>query len=419
MSEKLNILLAILFAVFTIESSGAQVIVVDTIWLGTEIKPLDVSVNPYIKRIYVSCQDNNMVFVIDEINNSVIDTILLNQPRNISINSKTNRIYITQGDKISVIDGLTDCVVDTVTIEDYAYNVCVNPFTNQIYVTARKGYCIDPYRVYVIDGITDSITATIPVGDYPLGVSVNPNFNYIYVANMWSSSVYTIDGTGDSVIAALAVASWPYDICVNPKTNRVYVTHYYWEETNLVSVIDGSNNSVLATVVSGENPHSICVNPENNRVYVANEGSNDVCVIDGASCSVADTVPVGVKPYSIDVNPTNNRVYVTCYEDGTVYVLEDKVGVEEEISQSELFSLALEGNPAKEKAIFHLSLDEDAEVTLRIYDIMGRLVDLLLNERMTAGFYEISWIPKVSAGIYFYVLETPQVEKSGKIVLIK
>ena len=422
MRERLNILLVIVFTLLIIECLQAQVIAIDTIQLGAGNNPCDISVNPYIKRIYVSCKDNNMVFVIDETSNSVIDTILLNQPRDISINSKTNRIYITQIGKISIIDGFTNSVMDSVTIEDYAVNVCVNPLTNRIYVTAWKRYAIDQNRVYVIDGITDSITTTIPVGEYPDGISINLKLNYIYIANWYGSSVYTIAGTSDSIIAALAVAQWPYGICVNPKTNYVYVAHYYhsvWYNSNLVSVIDETNNSVLATVITGTSPRSVCVNPENNRVYVANEVSNDVYVIDGTSFSVADIIPVGVKPYSIDVNPTNNRIYVTCYEDEAIYVLEDLVGIEEPSFIPESFSLTLLENPVKEKAIFHLNLSEDVIVTLRIYDIMGRLIDLLINERKTAGFYEISWIPEVSAGVYFYVLETAQTKKSGKIVLIK
>ena len=419
MRERLNILLAILFTLLIIECLQAQVIAIDTIQLGAGNNPCDISVNPYIKRIYVSCTNDNRVFVIDETNNSIFDTLLLHYPYNISVNSKTNRIYVTQVDRISVIDGFTNSVIDTIKIDERAYNVCVNSLLNRVYVTSLKYYCINQYRVYVIDGITDSIIDTIFVGDHPIGVAINTNINHLYIANWYSSSIYTIDGTSDSIIAALAISQWPYDVCVNPKTNHVYVAHYYWQETNLVSVIDGTNNSVIATVITGTNPRSVCVNPDNNRVYVANEGSDDVYVIDGTSCSVVDIIPVGNKPYSIDVNPTNNRIYVTCYEDEAVYVLEDLVGIEGPNFIPEPFFLTLLENPVKNNAIFHLNLSEDVIVTLRIYDIMGCLVDLLINERKTAGFYEISWIPEVSAGVYFYVMETAQTKKSGKIVLIK
>jgi hypothetical protein len=63
-------------------------------------------------------------------------------------------------------------------------------------------------------------------------------------------------------------------------------------------------------------------------------------------------------------------------------------------------------------------------VTLKIYDILGREVATLVNERLSPGIYEVEWDASVySSGVYFYKLivsdaSTP-LSITRKMVLIK
>jgi hypothetical protein len=83
------------------------------------------------------------------------------------------------------------------------------------------------------------------------------------------------------------------------------------------------------------------------------------------------------------------------------------------------FSFGLKSNPAKGKAIFNLALPEPGNITLRIYDISGRLIDQLISEKKSAGYYETPWITEVNAGIYFYYFESPWEKKVGKLVVVR
>jgi hypothetical protein len=82
------------------------------------------------------------------------------------------------------------------------------------------------------------------------------------------------------------------------------------------------------------------------------------------------------------------------------------------------FSFGLKNNPAKNKAIFNLTLPEPASISLQIYDASGRLVDELKTHK-SAGNYEIPWTPKETAGVYFYRFESPIRTEFGKLILIK
>jgi hypothetical protein len=69
--------------------------------------------------------------------------------------------------------------------------------------------------------------------------------------------------------------------------------------------------------------------------------------------------------------------------------------------------------------------DAGKEISLRIYDISGRIVRTLVNEKLNAGIYCEKWDggnyagQKVSAGVYYMVLQTGTTRKVQKAVLLK
>ena len=57
---------------------------------------------------------------------------------------------------------------------------------------------------------------------------------------------------------------------------------------------------------------------------------------------------------------------------------------------------------------------------LSIYDMRGRLVEILHNGYIDAGSYDIVWnAQNISSGIYFLRMVTPELTLSQKMVLIK
>jgi photosystem II stability/assembly factor-like uncharacterized protein len=59
-------------------------------------------------------------------------------------------------------------------------------------------------------------------------------------------------------------------------------------------------------------------------------------------------------------------------------------------------------------------------VTLKIYDILGKEIATLINEKQTPGYYEINWDASgYPSGIYFYRLTTGDFSETKKMFLIK
>jgi hypothetical protein len=82
-------------------------------------------------------------------------------------------------------------------------------------------------------------------------------------------------------------------------------------------------------------------------------------------------------------------------------------------------------NPAT-KIRFNIPLlrGVDAEgrrgVLLNIYDALGREIEILVNEELNPGTYEVEWnAEKYSSGIYFYRLTSGDFSQTRKLVLVK
>jgi hypothetical protein len=60
------------------------------------------------------------------------------------------------------------------------------------------------------------------------------------------------------------------------------------------------------------------------------------------------------------------------------------------------------------------------EVKIIIFDVLGRIIDIPLNEYLSSGYYELKWNSiNFSTGIYFYQLCIGNISETNKMVLIK
>jgi hypothetical protein len=104
----------------------------------------------------------------------------------------------------------------------------------------------------------------------------------------------------------------------------------------------------------------------------------------------------------------------TCY-----WFLANTVGIQELRVTPGQFSFAVKRNPARDRIVFGLSIPASGQVSLKIYDTSGRLVDEPLAGKSLGGSSEIRAREDLRSGIYFYRLESPWGNVSGKLVLIR
>ncbi len=78
-------------------------------------------------------------------------------------------------------------------------------------------------------------------------------------------------------------------------------------------------------------------------------------------------------------------------------------------------------NPST-KIKFDLPLNGSSNIPVKIiiFDILGRKMETLLDENLSAGAHEINWnASRYAAGVYFYMLLTDGIQETKKMILIK
>jgi phosphatidylserine/phosphatidylglycerophosphate/cardiolipin synthase-like enzyme len=77
-------------------------------------------------------------------------------------------------------------------------------------------------------------------------------------------------------------------------------------------------------------------------------------------------------------------------------------------------------NPFNPKTVITFDIPEDGITALKVFDVTGREVSLLLNQRLSAGSYEVTFDgSKLGSGVYFYQLQSGGVIKTKKMILLK
>jgi len=98
------------------------------------------------------------------------------------------------------------------------------------------------------------------------------------------------------------------------------------------------------------------------------------------------------------------------------------VGIEIESVQlpDKLIILQYYPNPFNALTTIRYELPQSADITIDIYDLLGRKVETLFNERQQAGYHQTVWNAEgFSSGVYFYNIKAGYFAETKKMVLLK
>lgn len=77
-------------------------------------------------------------------------------------------------------------------------------------------------------------------------------------------------------------------------------------------------------------------------------------------------------------------------------------------------------NPFNPQTSIRFGLPAASNVSLKVYDLIGRQVATLVNEQLAAGYHTVSFDgSRVATGIYFYRIEAGEYQEVRKMILIK
>ena len=77
-------------------------------------------------------------------------------------------------------------------------------------------------------------------------------------------------------------------------------------------------------------------------------------------------------------------------------------------------------NPFNPTTVISYQLPTAGHVVIKVYDVLGREVTTLVNERKSAGSYQVPFDAHLMpSGVYFYSLQSGSFKETKKMELIK
>jgi hypothetical protein len=102
-------------------------------------------------------------------------------------------------------------------------------------------------------------------------------------------------------------------------------------------------------------------------------------------------------------------------DDPSRMAVEDKAGIVKEFALSQNYP-----NPFNPTTTISYSIPSVSQVRLTVYDVMGRQVAVLVDEKKAAGVYKVSFDgQRMASGMYFYKLEAGSRIMKQKMVMLK
>ena len=170
--------------------------------------------------------------------------------------------------------------------------------------------------------------------------------------------------------------------------------------------------------------------------YMLTDGDKDVTVslngsevINQTLTATGDSVYTELNLNGFDFSSGSNEIVINAASGGVqvdkvdFFVIGDLTPVsnEDEIDLVNSFSLSQNyPNPFNPTTNINFNLPVSANVSLKVYNLLGQEVQSLLNEARSAGSYTVKFDARnLASGVYFYRLEAGSFVTQRKMTLIK
>jgi hypothetical protein len=351
--------------------------------------------------------------------------------------ARPQKIWIYKSDlsaAMHTIDGFTNCEGIAVPRENGELVVYATESTTWLLkrfeLTEGAGEAIAASTKAGLDGdgevlIRDTINNI--AAKSPRGLDVQSN-GVIWVADVNAHRVFRFNSGGSS-IASLG-ANRAMDIAIDEARGEVYVSQYTLRKIKVFDLNGAFRRFVIPSVThidldgeTGSGALSGLDVASCQRVFVVNEkGRSTLTGGDSPFSNVGDNNNVKAA----DTDPV---LLATGSSLAKEFEVEEPEEDESEVAKSEVITdYVLEQNypnPFNPSTIIIFALPEATEVSLKIYDVAGQLVQTLVAGVVQAGRRQVVWDGtnqngvKVASGVYFYQLRAGEFKQVRKMSLVR
>jgi len=263
--------------------------------------------------------------------------------------------------------------------------------------------------------VSSTSTDTLYVGCVPIGATP---------ASIWRSFN---GGTTWTNVTGLTPNRYPTDIHVNPNNSQdIYVTFggfgsgHVYRSTNsgtTWSNITGNLPDVptQCVAIDPQYPQNIYVGNDLGVYATTNGGANWYEYRSGMPYALVFDLTIVYPNRHIRATTHGNGIWERSLVPNPVSIAEQQSQMPKEYKLNQNYP-----NPFNPTTVVSFQLPVDSYVELKIFDILGRMIEVLVKEQRKAGYYEVSWdASEYSSGIYFCRLTAGKFTEVKRMMLVK
>lgn len=224
-------------------------------------------------------------------------------------------------------DSISKINIKDFTVENLLLKIGEKPIGPQgTYLNDRIMYVANNYNnsISVIENETLIELENIYIGPYPNDLVFYEN--KLYIACGEANAVIVYDLIEKKIVYKLPTGSWPHNIEVEKSRGLILVSNL---QGNNVSIIDANINKEIAKVKTLEYPTKIRISKDRKKFYVCESYIGDsrsgyIEIFSLDNFKSLKRVKVGKSP--MDIYDDGDFLYVSNFNDGTVSVVDTKIG---------------------------------------------------------------------------------------------
>lgn len=289
-------------------------------------------------------------------------------------------------------------------------------YNNAVYVA-----CGTIVRGYDLTTGNSIMNVTVSGSSFLNGMDVDAS-GMLYISDFNGRRIYKLNTVTQTYwIYVSATTTQPNGICVDAPRNRVLFCNWGSNApVKAVNLADSTVSTVAATTYG--NCDGIKMD-KNNNVYVSTWSAGGVIKFDVNFSAPPTLVISGLSsPADIYINKKADTLASPNAGNNTVtFHFLNTTSAGENTTTVKDFNLYQNyPNPFNPSTSISFNLTKQGFVNLSVYNVNGKKVSELLNEKMNAGFQSVSFNAiSLSSGVYTYQLNVDGVSISKNMVLIK